>query len=816
MKLQKFGFDESSYERPNRKWTCGRSCDGCPCKEGPKEKPVLNIFTASCSQKENKCKPMRTVRGQRYVLSFSIIVFSLLIVFYILFNQEKNKSFVSPGPLSSHHSTIQGQNCLTCHDLNGHKSWVGASLSDHSSLADSKKCLECHKFNSVEGHDELDLAALNPHSIQNAAVFVGKEAEFKKELACTTCHHEHQGYDNDMKHMSDKRCQSCHEKSFNGLDEHHPEFVLYPYKKENYVNFSHQTHVKYFDENNRADLLGNENCVKCHTQNPDEGNIIKMTTYSQVCSTCHNHKVPINDVAVNILSLSNPLSDKAVTSISSESTFEGGKVKDLNETAIIRYFNDKQSLLNVVEGKTSSSLSFLTFTDEETIKKMAAELAVSWDDLLYVKEAMSKGESLFKALQWALVARAYKVDSGLTKNSLKKNKAKLISLFVEDKEIAKYLKMAMKAFGLKCNNAVEFAESLKHERIEKFIEEAVVMLPDDIKKAVPYNLTLEDKDSFVIKYLESKGKLNQKTVDKLNSLIKTNPSTIYKYVKELDIPTGTSVYYSKFYKSLEDLVEDKPGLLKKVKDNYSEILTVFVSDFYKDKDVLKNIAKVVDRKISKKFKSSSKASEVIGLLKEYEPMIKLNFAFILDEKSTTGGVSEPQLPKIPEVLEFSKAEADNWGIKKDAANNTILIHNTKPFHASPLMVKAYSKEVFELSVDPAKSQGKCMQCHSRISRDKINNWKTPSTKKSLTKFSHVPHGDDCSSCHKFKTADDSSLASFPNYHKDFSPMQKMDCAKCHNENGASDGCLKCHNYHSTDYSSQKGGFMDLIKFFEKE
>lgn len=815
MKLQKFGFSESSYERPNRKWSCGRSCDGCPCKQGPVEKPILNIFTASCSQTEDKCKPMRTVRGQRYILNFGVVLFTLAIVVFILSSQDSNKAFISPGPLSSHHSTIEGQNCFTCHDLQGHSTWLGASLSDHSSLSDSKKCLNCHKFNTVQKpQEELDLAALNPHSIQVASVFAGKEAKFQKEQACTTCHVEHQGYDNDMKFMSDKRCQSCHESSFQGLGEGHPEFTLFPYKKENYVNFSHQTHVKYFDENNRQDLLGNENCTKCHTQNPDEGNIIKMTTYENVCSSCHNHTVPIENIPVNILSLVDPVSSKSKNSVFSADTFTEESVKDLKDSGVLRYLNDKQSLLDVVEGRTSSQISSLTLTEEEKVKKLAATLAGGWQDLLYIKAAQKSGDSFFKALQWAIVDIAYKADSTLTKNSLSNNKEAVIKLFVGNKEITRLLKMAMKTYGLKCGNAVEFAESIKHARIEKFLTELSALLPDDIKKFVPYNLSADDKTSPFVKYLEAKGKLSAKMIKELNGTIKNNPSSIYKYLKEMDVPTGTSVYYKKFYDSIEDVVGKNKDLVQKAKDSFNDIVPFFVENIYQDKGVLKDLAKVVDRKVSKSFKSSTKPAEAIALLKEYEPLILLNLAFIIDEKSAPAGASEPQLPKIPEIPEFSPVEVATWKASADDEGNNYLVYQTAPFHASPLMVKAYSKQVFDRIDDPAKSQGKCMQCHSRINSDNIDAWKTPTTKKSLTKFSHVPHGSDCSSCHSYKQANEPSLAAYPKYHKDFRPLQKMDCAKCHNEDGAGDSCLKCHNYHSTDYSAQKVKALSLIEFFK--
>ena len=64
-------------------------CEGCECKEGPKEIPGLN-FTATCSQSENKCQPIRSIRGQRAILSFSVIAVTLIIVGYILAINNEN------------------------------------------------------------------------------------------------------------------------------------------------------------------------------------------------------------------------------------------------------------------------------------------------------------------------------------------------------------------------------------------------------------------------------------------------------------------------------------------------------------------------------------------------------------------------------------------------------------------------------------------------------------------------------------------------------------------------------------------------------
>ena len=39
--LQKFGFKESKYERPQDRWVCGYLADGRPCTRGPDRTGVL-------------------------------------------------------------------------------------------------------------------------------------------------------------------------------------------------------------------------------------------------------------------------------------------------------------------------------------------------------------------------------------------------------------------------------------------------------------------------------------------------------------------------------------------------------------------------------------------------------------------------------------------------------------------------------------------------------------------------------------------------------------------------------------------------------
>lgn len=49
--VQKFGYLDSHYERPNQKWVCGRTALGDPCRIGPDGK--------GCCQADFECKPRR-------------------------------------------------------------------------------------------------------------------------------------------------------------------------------------------------------------------------------------------------------------------------------------------------------------------------------------------------------------------------------------------------------------------------------------------------------------------------------------------------------------------------------------------------------------------------------------------------------------------------------------------------------------------------------------------------------------------------------------------------------------------------------------
>ncbi len=69
----------------------------------------------------------------------------------------------------------------------------------------------------------------------------------------------------------------------------------------------------------------------------------------------------------------------------------------------------------------------------------------------------------------------------------------------------------------------------------------------------------------------------------------------------------------------------------------------------------------------------------------------------------------------------------------------------------------------------------------------------------ITKFDHTPHLalpkiSDCRSCHVLESQDHVPIAIASSY-EEFAPMQKAQCAGCHQPNAAGESCTQCHSYH---------------------
>lgn len=818
MKLQKFDFDKSSYERPNRKWICGRKCEGCECKEGPKEISGLNLFTATCSQSENKCQPIRSIRGQRAILSFSVIAVTLIIVGYILAINNENDLFIIPGPPTSVHGTIPmlGKDCSTCHSMKDNN-WINAAFAEHSSLADSTKCLECHRFNSLTKEESLalskdekspkplDLAGLLPHNVKDSDIFGKSSPKFQEEIACATCHKEHRGFKHDMKKMGDQRCQACHDQKFKSFKRDHPEFTLYPYRDENYVNFNHTLHFGEFSKQNRAELLGNFNCKSCHTDNPDNGLIIKPGTFEKVCYSCHQ----LPETNLTVLHLP---SSKADLSSLYGAQLQGNKLAE-------EYLINKQKALDILNGQGIEEIARLTFTNKKNIETYIANLADNdFADALYLKEAkkIKHGkEAALQALVWT-VADQIKQNIEIKKGSILKNTEATLNQLMSSPKIAKLLQLVDSL--LSSANSSD-SPDFHLPAWQNFFASVDQYLPRDKRTYLPTELSTTS-NSPVVTYLRKKKKLSESTLNKLNNLLqKSKKSTIHKdiekYLKTLKLYTKINLYYKKVIDKLSKNLAANPENASTIRNNFdSQLLSTLSTTILQDKGVVSALEKVLDSKTKKALKAA-KGKGLEKVLVDYEIHLYLMTAYTLDQLKTPSDSKE--LPKIstPELLELKNHP--NWQILTSEYGDKQLKIKKMTEHASPLLVKYYMKHNSPNFEKPTESPGSCMLCHSRISEEKISNWTSPPPVKKLTKFSHAPHSQDCGSCHIFKKDSDSGnsqLSLFSGYNKEFQPMSKNSCAECHSKRGAGDHCLDCHNYHSTDPDKFKADMLDILNSFK--
>ena len=237
--LQKFGFKESRYERPQDEWVCGRLADGQPCELGPSLngqccgtsgcQPRLEkdrwlcrrpasaggcceagpLPDGQCCMSLEPCVPRRSLRSKRKrsAIAAVALVVGILAVFL---GGEEGRHFMMPGKLSSHHAGLT--DCSTCHSgaQPGRVDLLHRLMTAVEPRQNSNLCLTCHVMgtepfsphtHSVEDlrrrTESLRLASKNwkPESVMQriafpATVKIARIAD--AEIQCATCHKEHQ------------------------------------------------------------------------------------------------------------------------------------------------------------------------------------------------------------------------------------------------------------------------------------------------------------------------------------------------------------------------------------------------------------------------------------------------------------------------------------------------------------------------------------------------------------------------------------------------------------------------------------------------
>ena len=337
MILQKFGFRESRYERPQDTWVCGRLAEGKPCELGPDSngrccvttvcQPRLEEDRWQCRRSSDAgglcqsgplpdgrccmplecCVPRRSLRATRKRGTLAAIALAVGII-AIFLGGEGGRHFMMPGKLSSHHAGLT--DCSTCHsgaqpgrvDLL-HRLFTTVEPRQNSSL-----CVTCHVMgaepftphtHAVEDlkqrSEKLRTASKNwpAESLVQRVTFPGSARSHGAdvEIQCATCHKEHQGVFANLKAISNQRCQTCHVSRFGAFADSHPQFVQFPYRRRPRIIFDHQSHMtKHFPEATKAAVVGQaapDGCADCHRLGVRQ-RLMVVKPFATMCSGCHN------------------------------------------------------------------------------------------------------------------------------------------------------------------------------------------------------------------------------------------------------------------------------------------------------------------------------------------------------------------------------------------------------------------------------------------------------------------------------------------------------------------------------------------------
>ncbi len=330
--LQAFGFKDSSYERPNQKWVCGRSAEGRGCNMGPDQRGNCQASfecipnrqgdrwhctrdalgggkcedgpgsTGQCSRAIPRCLPVRSVRYRR-ARAVRWAFFAMLGGVLLSLSGANHLDFVSSGDLTHAHGASATE-CADCHstahgDL---AQWLITAFDPPPGTEESRLCLSCHRLGdaALRAHSlsaaELDSLSDRarqrpganevPGNVPASFLGLGVKKNQDGELACATCHREHQGQDFDLAVISDTECQTCHLRQFDSFVEGHPEIAEYAFDRRTRLIFDHLSHKdKHFPEQEQT-----FQCATCHELDT-AGQLMLAAGFDAACGECHGAQV---------------------------------------------------------------------------------------------------------------------------------------------------------------------------------------------------------------------------------------------------------------------------------------------------------------------------------------------------------------------------------------------------------------------------------------------------------------------------------------------------------------------------------------------
>ena len=311
MEENKFGHDQSHYERPNLPYRCGRgamwqspcnqgpqadgACGGTqectpflksdrwecrrdkrfggPCEEGPGPDGACSIQRPPCAPRST----LRVIRGRLVMLAVGVV---LALIGSTLALDPRAGGMISlsdAGPLSKSHAKFTEKvGCSSCHVAHGTGpvGWIKAVFTNSDI---SSQCLNCHSFGgpSLKAHN----ANMSP------------EGFMEPDTQCIMCHLEHSGSTVSTRSLSPKQCNSCHKSKFESFEHGHPEFSeKFPYFNRNSIKFDHSSHLQKHFENPKFSDKVPDYCIGCHVITLSDREV-RPSTYEVICANCHDSQI---------------------------------------------------------------------------------------------------------------------------------------------------------------------------------------------------------------------------------------------------------------------------------------------------------------------------------------------------------------------------------------------------------------------------------------------------------------------------------------------------------------------------------------------
>jgi len=312
--------DRRDYSRPNQNWECGWKKNGFSCNNGPSKggkcsgksechpakgedgyhctRSALNggpcsvgpLPSGECSSTFPPCSPRRSLRVKRKLFSLVFVGLVLSLLFIGLGGTQVSEDILSPGPLSSRHSSIS-QDCLACHAEAHGQPWQWFFSKPGKTITES--CQSCHAMgvNPLNAHSlsATTLAAIQQKvsSPSNKKKSAMNAAIVNSKTQCTSCHKEHQGDSVAKMNLSNRQCQSCHTQSFTSFSNGHPEFTNYPFNKRVNILFDHTSH---FSKHFAKKKANNLSCNSCHIPDASNGRMA-IKGFDVSCAKCHSDQI---------------------------------------------------------------------------------------------------------------------------------------------------------------------------------------------------------------------------------------------------------------------------------------------------------------------------------------------------------------------------------------------------------------------------------------------------------------------------------------------------------------------------------------------